>query len=348
MHSIHSVGPSVNPASERLCSYIYTPCELFSLLFLCNSNLRSLILLGPVLTLFSFPFTMASQDDVDQRPSTVTENNPSLQHEIGEDLRGAPGTELGGESAGTPDGDPNHALPTIAEKDSDLESAPKDENLEVQSPCPISDPKSGPESQPEERVVEGQGPSIANIEKDFLPESHPEKQDLEDKRLSMATTKKDPSPEPELPTQHLEEHPLKPNQDPEKQSPGASTITIETDKILATQDLENQTPNNPETSAIPAREVFPETDLDQGIIGWDGQDDPDNPQNFPPSKKWGLLFLISAFTMISPLASSMFSPAIRYMAEDFHETNQSLLSFTVSVFLLGYAVCTHHSGTFFP
>ena len=31
---------------------------------------------------------------------------------------------------------------------------------------------------------------------------------------------------------------------------------------------------------------FPESDIDKGIVGWEGQDDPENPQNFPDSRKW--------------------------------------------------------------
>ncbi|PYH43707.1 MFS transporter [Aspergillus saccharolyticus JOP 1030-1] len=82
--------------------------------------------------------------------------------------------------------------------------------------------------------------------------------------------------------------------------------------------------------------VFPVTDLSQGLVGWDGQDDPANPQNFPASKKWTLLALISSITFISPLASSMFSPAIQFVAEEFMITNETLLSFSVTIYLLGF------------
>ncbi|KAL3456369.1 major facilitator superfamily domain-containing protein [Aspergillus heterothallicus] len=103
------------------------------------------------------------------------------------------------------------------------------------------------------------------------------------------------------------------------------------------RDIERQADTEP--PSVPSglnKTKFPETDLDRGIIGWEGQDDPKNPQNFAARKKWGLLALISVFTLISPLASSMFAPAVSYMAADFHETNETILSFTVSVFLLGY------------
>ncbi|BCS22039.1 MFS transporter [Aspergillus puulaauensis] len=102
------------------------------------------------------------------------------------------------------------------------------------------------------------------------------------------------------------------------------------------QDLEKQASVEGLAPSPTKPSIFPETDLSRGIVGWEGQDDPNNPQNFPEGKKLGLLGLISAFTLISPLASSMFAPAVGFMAADFRETNETLLSFTVSVFLIGY------------
>ncbi|RAL09762.1 MFS transporter [Aspergillus homomorphus CBS 101889] len=106
-------------------------------------------------------------------------------------------------------------------------------------------------------------------------------------------------------------------------------------------DLESQLPHEKSgASSTSASEdfkpVFPVTDLSQGLVGWDGQDDPANPQNFPTSKKWTLLALISSITFISPLASSMFSPAIGFVAREFMVTNETLLSFSVTIFLLGF------------
>ena len=84
--------------------------------------------------------------------------------------------------------------------------------------------------------------------------------------------------------------------------------------------------------------THPETDLDKGIVGWDGQDDPEHPLNFPRPRKWGLLALVSAITFVSPLASSMFAPAVSFMGKEFGIASEFLLSFSVSVYLLGYTV----------
>lgn len=122
------------------------------------------------------------------------------------------------------------------------------------------------------------------------------------------------------------------------------TLNEEASVRTQTSDLEKQPTNQTTDTATPTTaELFPETDLSRGIVGWEGQDDPKNPQNFSDGRKLTLLALISAMTLISPLASSMFSPAISYMAMEFKETDQTILSFSVSIYLLGYTVSPHFS-----
>lgn len=123
----------------------------------------------------------------------------------------------------------------------------------------------------------------------------------------------------------------------DEQKPNSSPSTINEERELPNNQVDLEKQLTQATSIIPAPK-FPETDLSRGLVGWDSQDDPENPQNFAASKKWALLALISAFTLISPLASSMFSPAVVYMAAEFHETNETILSFTVSIYLVGYVV----------
>ena len=80
---------------------------------------------------------------------------------------------------------------------------------------------------------------------------------------------------------------------------------------------------------------LPQIDLDEGIVGWDGQDDPAMPMNFSRGRKWGLLGQVAAITFLSPLASSIFAPGVSFMDKDFHNTSTMLSSFVVSVFVLG-------------
>lgn len=62
------------------------------------------------------------------------------------------------------------------------------------------------------------------------------------------------------------------------------------------------------------------------------------PLNFPAARKWFLISLLASITFISPLASSMFAPAVSFMDEEFHNSSLILSSLTVSIFVLGYCV----------
>ncbi|KAI8936585.1 hypothetical protein NX059_006987 [Plenodomus lindquistii] len=86
-----------------------------------------------------------------------------------------------------------------------------------------------------------------------------------------------------------------------------------------------------------APEKYPLSDLDNDLVGWDSQDDPVNPRNYPSSRKWILLGFVAAITFLSALASSIFSPAIPFVNETFNNTSQLLGSFSVSVYVLGFA-----------
>ncbi|KAI5858054.1 major facilitator superfamily domain-containing protein [Tricharina praecox] len=82
----------------------------------------------------------------------------------------------------------------------------------------------------------------------------------------------------------------------------------------------------------------PLTDLSRNIVGWDSEDDPENPRNWTDKKKFSMLSLVSMITFISPLASAMFAPGISFMNKEFNNHSSELSSFVVSVFVLGWAV----------
>jgi multidrug resistance protein len=48
--------------------------------------------------------------------------------------------------------------------------------------------------------------------------------------------------------------------------------------------------------------------------------------------------VVAAITFLSPLASSIFAPGIPFVNADFHNTSQLLGSFSVSVYVLGFAI----------
>ncbi|KAK9427128.1 hypothetical protein V1505DRAFT_381218 [Lipomyces doorenjongii] len=95
-------------------------------------------------------------------------------------------------------------------------------------------------------------------------------------------------------------------------------------------DVEVQIPNAPPRGPVP----IPLTNLDKGLIGWESLDDPENPMNWTLRHKWRNMFFIAFSTFMLPLASTLFAPSVGYVAAEFHETNSTILSFMVSIFIL--------------
>ena len=86
------------------------------------------------------------------------------------------------------------------------------------------------------------------------------------------------------------------------------------------------------------RAPLPLTRLDEGIVGWEDQDDPAMPLNFPRYKKWLIVGLLSAITFVTPFASSILAPGIESLSKEFENENSTIGSMTVSIYLLGYCV----------
>ncbi|GBE84877.1 MFS polyamine transporter [Sparassis latifolia] len=81
----------------------------------------------------------------------------------------------------------------------------------------------------------------------------------------------------------------------------------------------------------------PDDDQDVLIIDWDGPDDPQNPKNWSYKRKWAATAIVSAFTFISPVSSSMTAPASNQLAAQFHVTNSAQIALMTSIFILAYA-----------
>ncbi|KAK7956311.1 uncharacterized protein PG986_005533 [Apiospora aurea] len=84
--------------------------------------------------------------------------------------------------------------------------------------------------------------------------------------------------------------------------------------------------------------LLPLTDLDRGVIGWDGQDDPKHPQNFSRSRQYWVIILLALVTFMTPLASSILAPGIEYYSAEFGNPSTTLGAMPVSIYLLGYAI----------
>ncbi|KJA23932.1 hypothetical protein HYPSUDRAFT_184646 [Hypholoma sublateritium FD-334 SS-4] len=73
-------------------------------------------------------------------------------------------------------------------------------------------------------------------------------------------------------------------------------------------------------------------------VDWDGPDDPENPKNWTYRQRWLITVIVSSFTFISPVSSSMVAPASAQIAQRFDVTSTVLVAMTTSVFVLGYSV----------
>ncbi|KAG1825124.1 MFS polyamine transporter [Suillus variegatus] len=74
------------------------------------------------------------------------------------------------------------------------------------------------------------------------------------------------------------------------------------------------------------------------IVDWDGPDDPQNPKNWSYRRKWAATIIISSFTFISPVSSSMIAPATGQVASAFGIDNDVMLALATSIFVLAYAM----------
>ncbi|OAL57136.1 MFS general substrate transporter [Pyrenochaeta sp. DS3sAY3a] len=77
---------------------------------------------------------------------------------------------------------------------------------------------------------------------------------------------------------------------------------------------------------------------DPNLVTWDSDDDPANPKNWSTKRKWAATFIVSSFTLVSPISSSMIAPALTSISNEFHITKEVEAQLTLSIFVLAYAI----------
>jgi multidrug resistance protein len=77
---------------------------------------------------------------------------------------------------------------------------------------------------------------------------------------------------------------------------------------------------------------------DEYEITWDGPNDPQNPRNWPMRRKWAAAIVVSSFTFISPVSSSMVAPALKTMSQELGIKTEFESAMILSIFVLAYAV----------
>ncbi|OTA92093.1 hypothetical protein M434DRAFT_329656 [Hypoxylon sp. CO27-5] len=77
---------------------------------------------------------------------------------------------------------------------------------------------------------------------------------------------------------------------------------------------------------------------DPNLVTWAGPEDPENPKNWTFSKKWGAVFIVSLFTLVSPVSSSMVAPSLNAIGEELNITEAFERNIVLSIFVLAYAL----------
>ncbi|EFR01508.1 fluconazole resistance protein 1 [Nannizzia gypsea CBS 118893] len=74
------------------------------------------------------------------------------------------------------------------------------------------------------------------------------------------------------------------------------------------------------------------------LVDWDGPDDPQNPLNWTKTKKWLNIILVAYITFVTSYGSTILAPGVPALLQEFGVTNNSLASFVVSIYILGFCV----------
>ncbi|KAF8887590.1 multidrug resistance protein 4 [Infundibulicybe gibba] len=86
--------------------------------------------------------------------------------------------------------------------------------------------------------------------------------------------------------------------------------------------------------------AIPEDKVEEAVenIEGDWQDDPINPRNWSFRKKWTAVSIVSMYTFVPPLASSMMAPGLPEIARQYNITSLTVTALTLSIFLLTFAL----------
>ena len=77
---------------------------------------------------------------------------------------------------------------------------------------------------------------------------------------------------------------------------------------------------------------------DPNLVTWDSPDSQENPRNWSHRHRWAVTILVSSYTLLSPLASSMIAPALPLLSREFNVKSSVEQSLMLSTFVLAYAI----------
>ena len=92
-----------------------------------------------------------------------------------------------------------------------------------------------------------------------------------------------------------------------------------------------------DVEAIPHPKEKP-AEKDPFLVGWDGPADKNDPKNWTKRRKWAAVFVVSSFTFISPVSSSMVAPALPILGKELNIKTDFARAMVLSIFVLAYAI----------
>ncbi|EKG19143.1 Major facilitator superfamily [Macrophomina phaseolina MS6] len=112
----------------------------------------------------------------------------------------------------------------------------------------------------------------------------------------------------------------------------AENVSLTRGSIADTSDIESQI-----SSARTSLDTIACID-DRQKLDWSWSEDPDNPLNWPKTKKWTHILLVASLAFSVPFGSAIFTPALDNVAYALASDNRSLADLSVSSYVLGFAV----------
>jgi MFS family permease len=73
-------------------------------------------------------------------------------------------------------------------------------------------------------------------------------------------------------------------------------------------------------------------------VSWSGASDAKNPLNWPFQRKWAVTFIVSCFTFITPISSSIVAPGLGTIGEVFDTKDSFQIQMVLSIFILSFCV----------
>lgn len=122
-------------------------------------------------------------------------------------------------------------------------------------------------------------------------------------------------------------------------APLSRTVSEVRDGIESRRDLEINANGDDDGGPVEEkRSTTASNPDDPNLVTWQGPNDPANPKNWAFSKKWRAVFIVSCFTLMSPLSSSVVAPSLGVIGNELDVPPGTQQALILSVFILAYAV----------